>query len=196
MDTPEWGRLPRSYEVTSVGPIDVRRPADRTNATPRGGPNSEEPSRRTADRMTLSFRTNGEIPKPPASSQRTALSAAMLRFRTAREFTYVAPGRPNPDSEIGAPSGTEVISGGVRFRTSCPLRLDRAPAPDRSVEPGTLRGARTGSDGLLRGVGRGAINRVVAADRVGVRAANARDALGQELKRGRRPEQRGHRRRQ
>src|SRR5438034_5678236 len=34
VDTPEWGRLPRSYEVTPVGPIDARRPADPMEATP------------------------------------------------------------------------------------------------------------------------------------------------------------------
>jgi hypothetical protein len=72
------------------------------------------------------FRTISGIPKPVASPQRTALAEAILQFRTAREFTSVAPGRPNPDAETGASSGMEVISGGVRFRTSCPLRLDRA----------------------------------------------------------------------
>ena len=34
VDTPEWGRLPRSYEVTPVGPIHVRRPAVPMEATP------------------------------------------------------------------------------------------------------------------------------------------------------------------
>ena len=36
VDTPEWGRMPRSYEVTPAGPIHVRRPADPMEATPRG----------------------------------------------------------------------------------------------------------------------------------------------------------------
>src|SRR5438034_8564689 len=34
VDTPEWGRLPRSYEVTPVGPIHARRLADPMEATP------------------------------------------------------------------------------------------------------------------------------------------------------------------
>src|SRR4029079_5830146 len=33
VDTPEWGRLPRSYEVTPVGPIHAGRPADPMEAT-------------------------------------------------------------------------------------------------------------------------------------------------------------------
>src|SRR5439155_5340252 len=37
VDTPEWGRLPRSYEVTPAGPIHARRPADPTDATPVSG---------------------------------------------------------------------------------------------------------------------------------------------------------------
>src|SRR6266550_1743770 len=37
VDTPEWGRLPRSYEVTPVGPIHVRQPAYPLKATPQGG---------------------------------------------------------------------------------------------------------------------------------------------------------------
>ena len=45
--------------------------------------------------------------------------------------------------------------------------------------------AATGRGALFRGGRRGAIDRVVAADRVGVRTAGARNALGQELERGR-----------
>ena len=37
VDTPEWGRIPRSYEVTPVGPTYIRQRADREKATPVGG---------------------------------------------------------------------------------------------------------------------------------------------------------------
>ena len=45
MDTPEWGRIPRSYQVTPVGPFHVRRPADPMEATPGAGaaPRVREP---------------------------------------------------------------------------------------------------------------------------------------------------------
>ncbi len=105
--------------------------------------------------------------------------------RSSRELIR----RPGVDPRVAAPlvrsrtagalaHGSGRASGSAPDGGRGPLRCQRRPGPGASAAGG-LGGAEVG--------------RVVAADRIGVRAAGAGQALGEELERRRRPDQGGHR---
>ena len=74
VDTPEWGRLPRSYQVTPAGPIHVRRPADPMEATPVGRAASVRAKPPDTDRVTLS-----ECSRQPRGTARARLGLGARR---------------------------------------------------------------------------------------------------------------------
>ena len=128
-------------------------------------------------------------------------SAAMTR--TPSVMTPVATGWPSASSAGSSGRPTRARDGpAVRGRGR---RADHAPGlpalgprHDRRHGRGTGRPGLAGPAGSAPGGVAAAlrVDGIVAADLVGVRAARTGDALGQELERGRGPEQRGDRRRQ
>ena len=78
--SPRHPRLPRSYEVTPVGAIHVQRPADRMKATPVGGQRTDEPDRRTPERVTLT-RTGRSAPCGAGGRGRLAIPYAVAGCR-------------------------------------------------------------------------------------------------------------------
>ena len=78
--SPRHPRLPRSYEVTPVGVIHVQRPADRMKATPVGGQRTDEPDRRTPERVTLT-RTGRSAPCGAGGRGRLAIPYAVAGCR-------------------------------------------------------------------------------------------------------------------
>ncbi len=145
----------------------------------------------TAASATRLYYENAHATRPPDRADDRAARAGHVR-RRLQSASAASPSATTRTSCAGRRSTTAATSP----RTRCPtcssttsVRSTPGSGPKRSAQSLFVP-----TVGRLGGVGGRAVDRVVAADRVGVRAAGAGDPLGQQLERRRRPEQRRDRR--